>query len=1123
MRCNACGFENRQGANFCKDCGTRLDRCCPGCGASVPPDSCFCDRCGCALAEDDRPPPAAAGGDPPLDGERKHATVLFTDLSGYTAMAERLDPEDVKEITSRIFAEIARIIVRYEGFVEKYVGDAVMAVFGVPKAHEDDPVRAIKAAMEIHRLVESLSPVYAARVGQPLSMHSGINTGLVVTGAVDLEKGTHGIAGDTINLAARLSDAADAGQIVTGPDTFLQAEGHFRFEAQPEMQVRGKADRIQPYRVTGARRRPKKIHRLRGVRADLVGRRAEMDRLKAAADRLLGGHGAVFTVCGTAGTGKSRLVEEFKATLDLEKVQWLEGQAYPYTRNVSYFPLIDLLARAFQIEEGDDPETMKTKIAAGVTRLLGDDRQAAPCIGSLYALRYPEMATVNPELWKTRLYDTIRQILLALARRRPAVVCLEDLHWADPSFLNFIRALLPDFDGPVLFLCVYRPVITLFTSSQAATMAHLQAIRIRDLSLSESQVMLESLLLTRNIPDELRHFVESRVEGNPFYLEEMINALIESDILVHEKERWRLSRPITEADIAASIHGVIAGRLDRLDLDTKRILQEAAVIGRVFYYKVLDKITAGSGTIAARLGGLERLDLIKTRSLEPDLEYMFKHAITQEVVYNGLLKKDRRMVHEKIGAVIEQLFSNRLPEFYETLAFHFSRGRSRTKAVDYLIKSADKSLARYASAEAHQYCRKAFDILSAIPERSRAENLALVDLLNSWGYVYYYLGEIKAFLDRFAACEAAALSTGDDFRLSMFHVWKGVALFMAGKTADAYNCLCRALELADGSGNQKAAGYACTWLVWVCAETGRFAEGIAYGERARQLARRFPADPYITFKPVGGLGLLHYYNGAPRRLFDCSRRLLEYGQKTANSRSRMMGHWMKGFGHLMQGESEPCIAHCQKAMAVSEDPSYAQFPKVTLGMGYVTAGRIETAAAVLEDIIAFCEPRAIGQVLLPAQVFYAAVLSARGRMAQGFALLETVKTAVLENQRHAFFPAVEYMFGMIYARIATGPRPGLAVIARNFGFLVKTVPTAAARAENHFARAIESAARIGSAGIQGQACLELGRLLKARKKKGPAREHLQKAAAIFKERGMTVLLEQARGELEKTGRSKVEG
>jgi len=474
MQCPECQFESREGAKFCNKCGHKFDLTCPECRQIDPAGSQYCSECGYNFKSDREPsnktPETATQASPssnkkssfvvaPISGERKHVTVLFSDLTGYTTMSEQLDPEEVKEITSKIFGEVAKIIDKYEGIVEKYIGDAVMAIFGATKTYEDDPIRAIKAAMEISKLVESLSPDYERKIGRKLSMHSGINTGLVVTGEVDLEKGTHGIAGDTINLAARLSSLGNENEILVGRDTYIQAEGYFDFETLDPTSVKGKADPVRAYKVLSIKEQPKKVHRLQGVRANLIGRKVEIAQLNEAVTRLQQKEGLTISICGTAGTGKSRLVEEFKTSLDLRKVQWREGHAYPYAQNIPYFPLINLLNQALQIEEGDSPEKMREKIETGLSMLVGDEKAIFPYVGSLYSLSYPEIDEVSPEFWKLQLQKAILSILSALTKRGPTVICFEDLHWADPSFLELIRNILSEFNGAALFICIYPGII----------------------------------------------------------------------------------------------------------------------------------------------------------------------------------------------------------------------------------------------------------------------------------------------------------------------------------------------------------------------------------------------------------------------------------------------------------------------------------------------------------------------------------------------------------------------------------------------------------------------------------------------------------------------------------------
>jgi tetratricopeptide (TPR) repeat protein len=932
----------------------------------------------------------------------------------------------------------------------------------------------------------------------------------VVTGEVDMERGTHGIAGDTINLASRLSNLAKPGEILVNVDTCRQVEGHFICKYRETTTVKGKANPVNVHQVLSQRDKPLTIRRLSGLRADLIGRDVEMAELSEAVENLQQGKGRIFSICGAAGTGKSRLVEEFKAQLDLDRIQWLEGHAYAYSQNIPYFPLVDLLNRLLHIEEKDPPEKVRAKVESGLGSLVSNQQDVIPYVGHLYSLSYPEVNDISPEHWKSRLQAAILTLLSTLADKAPTVFFLEDLHWADPSFVELLRRACLELRQPAIVLCAYRPTFSLFTGQQANSISqYYHDIQLQNLSLSVAQNMLSSLLKTETIPPELKHWVNSKAEGNPFYLEELVNSLIETETLIRDNGSWQLNRSITESDIPSSLHGLISGRLDRLERQTKRILQNASVIGRDFLYEILKRITELEAQIDGELGHLERLDLIRTRSLQPDLEYMFKHALTQEIVYNSLLKKQRREIHEQIALVMEGLFQDRLSEFYETLAFHFARGRSVTKAVDYLVKSGEKSLARYAVEEAHQYFKKAYDILVSKEDMSEEEKIILIDILNSWGYAYYYLGEINEFVDIFSTHQILAESLEDKARAGMFYVWLGVALFMAGKSKESYEYLSKGLEFGDNVGHQKVVGYACTWLTWACAELGLFAEGIDFGERAQKIAESFTSDQYLFFKPLGGLCYINFCKGDTNRIFEGAKRLLEYGERNANNRSKVLGHWMEGFGYQSIGDMKSSQKSCEKAMEVALDPAYPEFPKVSLGMAYFFGGELQEAEKIFKSSLDFSEKHGMGQISVLDLCFLSPILMAKGHMKKGAELLEKARKALIKNQRRVWYALSEHFLGEVNLQIATGPKPALSVMAKNVGFLVKSVPFATKKAEAHFNKAIELLKEIGANGFLGHTYLSLGLLYKSSKRTDRAKQCILEAIDIFRDYGAETNLKKA--------------
>ena len=1127
MKCPKCQFENPDGSKFCGGCGEQFDLTCPECGANNPVENKFCNECGFDLkpvqevsdqiTETISPPVSHPEETISIDtssttGERKHVTVLFSDLTGYTVLSEKLDPEEVKEITSRIFSDISKIIEKYDGFIEKYAGDAVMAIFGVPKAHEDDPIRAVKAAREIHELVDTISPELENRIGQSISMHSGINTGLVVTGEVDLDRGTHGIAGNTINLASRLSDLAKSGEILIDPDTCLQAEGHFECEYLEETTVKGKADPIQVHKVLSQRDIPVTIHRLSGLRADLVGRKVEFAELVEAFENLQKGRGSIFSICGAAGTGKSRLVEEFKATIELENIQWIEGHAYAYSQNIPYFPLIDLLNKVLHIEESDPPERVRKKVERGIESLVGNQEEIVPYVGGLYSLSYPEVEDVSPEFWKSRLQSAVKSILTNLAKRATTIYFLEDLHWADPSFVELLRQACIEIREPAIVLCAYRPTFSLFTGHQLSSVGkYYHEIQLQDLSRTEAQDMLESLLKTSSIPSDLKRLIQGKAEGNPFYLEELVNSLIESETLIEENGNWKIAKNISEIDISTTIHGLISGRLDRLEIKTKRLLQEASVIGRAFLYEILKRITDLQDTIDQGLSTLERLDLIRTRVFHPDLEYMFKHPLTQEVVYKGVLKKERQKIHEQIAMVMEGIFQDRLSEFYETLAFHFKQGRSVIKAIDYLTKSGEKSTRRYAIEESDQHYKEAYNLLTDKSHISYENKEILIDLLIKWAYVFYYRGDFSGLINLFNTHKDLAKSLEDRAKYGMFNAWLGFAYWMSGACDVSYPYLRKALDLGEETGNQELIGYACTWLTWPAAELGLFEETFRAGERAYEISKLFKSDHYLFFKPLAGMAYACAFTGEGKKAIELGQTVLEYGQKNSDIRSMAIGHTSMGIGYVTSGDLFSAAECFKEAINIAADPVYSIYAKAFLGPVQILLGRLKEAEETLREPVEFWHEYGFGSCGAFAYAFQGVLSILQGKMSVGMEKLKEGTNLAKKNGRKTVHAFLEHKLGLVYLQIVSGEGPkSLSIMAKNIGFIIKNVPAAAKKAEAHLSRAIELAKKTDANGILGESYLDLGRLHKIKNKTEQARDCLSRAIKIFEQNKAELFLEQAR-------------
>jgi predicted ATPase len=987
-----------------------------------------------------------------------------------------------------------------------------MALFGVPKAHEDDPVRAIKAAQEIHGIVFSISPKYEKRIGRPLSMHTGICTGLVVTGNINLKAGTHGVVGDTINTASRLSKVAKPGEIVVNAETYNQTQGFFTFDPLEATAVKGKKELLKLFKVLSYRKNIIKTHRITGLRAELIGRKLEISNLNKALEKLENGKNSIFSIEGDAGTGKSRLIEEFKSSINSEAVQWKEGHAYAYSQKIPYFPFLNLLGRSWGVHEGDSIEQIRHKVEEGSKSCLGDRIDLIPLVGSLYSLAYPEIEQTSPENWKARLHEAIRLILENSCKSLPSIICLEDLHWSDSASIELLNFILKELNGPAIFILTYRPPFNLFKSQQLiGTREIYNDIKIQELSASDTQAMVKSLLKTNTIPADLNKFIQSNIEGNPFYLEEAINSLIESETLIRDQEGWKLTKQVSGAFISSTIQGIITARMDRLEWGKKRILQEASVIGRVFLYEILRRITDLKDGMANCLLVLEKRDFIRKRHLQPDLEYIFKHALTQEVVYSGLLKKERQVLHERIGRVIENLFHDRLPEFYETLAYHFSHGQSPLKAVDYLLKAGEKSFRRCALDESDNFFKEAFTLLANKTQTKEEHKNLLIELIIKWGYTLHLKADFVSLSNLFKSHEALVESHASQEHLVMFYGWLGFALSRREKLSEGYTYLCKALQIAEKIGDAKAIGYNCAWLIHACADMDLLRDAIIYGERAREAANRYLSDEYLFGISYMFSAYAHFFSGDVKKTAGLAQELLEYGKRRSDVRSIAFHYFAMGMSRLSAGDISSAINLFKKGLRVSPDPMTSQATNTLLGRCYIATGQIEKAQNALTEVIQHSEKFGYEITGTIAHAFKGMVLIAQGDLNKGISLYEKSMQLFWERKSLIRYASGNLLMGMVYSKIAQrkGEKKSLAFIIKNFGFLVKTVPFANRKAEEHFNLTISISMNIGAKSLLGQAYFELGKLYKNKGKSEVAHEYFTSAINTFEKCNADVYLRQS--------------
>jgi len=522
---------------------------CPECQRQNPDDSKYCNECGCSLID------IKYGKDaiPAIESERKHVSILFSDLSGYTAMTEKLDPEKVKEIMNSIFGEITRAIHRYDGFIESFIGDGVMAIFGVPYAHEDDPIRAIRSAMAVHAAVENISPQFEKKIGRPLTMHTGINTGLVVTGNVDIEKGTHGLIGDAINMASRLEDLAKPGEILIGEDTYRQAKGVFIFKELEPVTVKGKAGQIRHFHVIREMPETERLSglALHGISAPLIGRKTEYDILSRAVTELNEGHGGIVTLIGEAGIGKSRLVADirkgFMESQDRLLICWLEGRALSYGQTISYWPFQEILWEFAGITETDNEDNAWIKLENSLSKLFSEDiGDILPYLASLMSLNVKGEYTeginyLDGEALGRLVFLSVRRFFERLAKNQPIILVFEDLHWLDKSSGALLEHLLPLVRTVPLLICITgRPQ----PNTSATKLPDLvkneykelhKDIQLLPLSTAHSTELIDNLLEIKHIPIHIQEMIVQKAEGNPFFLEEIIRSFIDTGVVDLDK------------------------------------------------------------------------------------------------------------------------------------------------------------------------------------------------------------------------------------------------------------------------------------------------------------------------------------------------------------------------------------------------------------------------------------------------------------------------------------------------------------------------------------------------------------------------------------------------------------
>jgi class 3 adenylate cyclase/tetratricopeptide (TPR) repeat protein len=738
VKCLNCGGENSQERKFCRACGAKLVLACPQCDFENLPGDSFCGGCGHPLAPPVSPPPIAYSTPhsytpkflaekilttrSALEGERKLVTVLFADVANFTALSERLDPEEIHQIMDGCFKILMDEIHKYEGTINQFTGDGVMALFGAPLAHEDHAQRACYAALTIQNALAEYGKRIKREVGLDFRMRIGINSGPVVVGSIgdDLRMDYTAI-GDTINLAARVQQAATAGEVWISRDTRNLVQGFFQEEFVGETALKGKAQPQKLFRLVSGHPgiRTRFDAGIAGGMTTFVGRRLEIETLNAAFDRVKEGEARVVDVVGQAGVGKSRLVYEFQNSIG-SNATILTAICVQYGRIINFLPAIDVVKGAFRIREGMDEDAIGHQIA---DRSTGGLATMIPFYRNLLSLRVedPQFNSLNPEGRKFGTFEAVKSLLLSLSTEKPLVLFIEDVHWMDKISEELFTYLSRCIQGHgILMVTAYRPEV----SPPWAQGAHYQRLGLETLGSDVSLRLVRNLLGGLPLEPALEQKIMEKAGGNPFFMEEIVRNLLDRKDLVRAGDRYVCSQPIEQCAIPDTVQGVLAARMDHLSDDLKQTLQVASVIGKDFAFRLLKSIMELGEELRVRVTNLVGLEILYEKTLYPELEYIFKNALTQEVAYESLLKQRRQEIHGRIARAIEELYASRLEPHYELLAHHYERSGEAEKAIEYSILAAEKSNRSMAAQTACVFFSQALNVagsahISLDPDRYR--------------------------------------------------------------------------------------------------------------------------------------------------------------------------------------------------------------------------------------------------------------------------------------------------------------------------------------------------------------------------------------------------------------------
>jgi class 3 adenylate cyclase len=898
-----------------------------------------------------------------IEGERRQVTVVFADISGFTALSERLDPEEVAGLVNDCLKELAQAVYQYEGMVDKFIGDCIMAVFGAPVALEDDAENALRATLAMRENLQKFNRRWIDKLGQSLDIHIGVNTGMVIAGIIgnDLRM-SYTVMGDTVNVASRLESAAKGGQIFVSRNTYRLTRGAFVFQEMDPILVKGKQEPLTVFELLYAKLQPDKSRGVEGLSSPLVGRAAERQALVGCLEKLQTGKGQIATILGEAGIGKSRLLAEIRQR-ESKDLTWLEGRSFAFSRSLGYGAFLDLLRRYAGIADEDTEAEAAASLKARLNAILPGDLESNAILAQLLSMRLDSqeaaaVSTVTGEAFRDRLFAVLDRLLLALAKQRPVVVMLEDLHWADYSSLELLEHLFRLItQAPIAFVLLSRPKREASGNWEKLGPAlesyrpYFLQIPLKPLSGEASVDLVRGLLEGSMLPQKLSEVILNKSEGNPFFVEEVLRSLIERGVLARDHGGWKVTSLVENIQVPDTLQGVLLSRLDRLPEETKRVIQKAAVIGRVFLFRVLEHMAHEETSLDSQMTLLEEAALVREQARVPEVEYIFHHALAQEVAYQTLLAPARKLLHQKVGKAMEAIFAERIDQYRALLAYHFFKGEDWEKALQYSLGEADAAVQIFAYAEAREHYHLALDSLKHLPNNdsnrqkqvdvsvrlvnvslqseSPEKNLAILTEAESlassladdahlarvqlWiGRVHYLAGRLREAISYFQKVLAVAPKFGDPELMALPGAVIGRVLVLQGQFAKAYQLLDRAVPLLEATQNRHELLFACLYRGVCRAVLGDYPAGFAELDqvlKTAQASRNLNAETMA----YTALAMIHVTAGNYHEAMGAAQAALGVAEKSGDTMFRYSSNSFMAWALTGLGEYQRALEHWSAA------------------------------------------------------------------------------------------------------------------------------------------------------------------------------------------------------------------